>query len=139
MIRFVSSWTSSSFCPYPITIIITFSNKNTLSLEVESTAGLQRFQNYITNFTDGDLSVDDAIDQVLGAGFSVKHSTKTNNGFVIKPYIGATYNNTLSNDVQITADGEAETVGTRGNAFIVKVAVVVVLIQVVARSVSVNQ
>ena len=89
----------------------TFNDENTLSLEVESTAGLQRFQNYLTNFTDGDLSVDDAIDQVLGVGFSVKHSTKINNGFVIKPYIGATYNNTLSNDVQITADGENKNAG----------------------------
>jgi hypothetical protein len=89
----------------------TFNDKNTLSLEVESTVGLQRFQNYLTNFTDGDLSVDDAIDQVLGAGFSVKHSTKINNGFVIKPYIGATYNNTLSNDVRITADGENKNAG----------------------------
>jgi len=89
----------------------TFNDKNILNLEVESTLGLQRFPNYITNFTDGDLSVDEAIDQVLGAGFSVKHSKKFNNGFVIKPYIGGTYNNTLSNDVQITADGENKGAG----------------------------
>ncbi len=72
---------------------------------------LTSFPNYITNFTDGDLSVDDAIDQALGAGFSVKYSSKFNNGFVIKPYVGVTYNNTFSNDVKIIADGENKNAG----------------------------
>tara|TARA_B100000586_G_scaffold25857_1_gene16979 strand:- start:76 stop:945 length:870 start_codon:yes stop_codon:yes gene_type:complete len=88
-----------------------FNDNNSLNLEVETTMGLQRFPNYITNFTDGDLSVDDAIDQALGAGFSVKYSSKFNNGFVIKPYAGATYNNTFSNNVKIIADGENKNTG----------------------------
>jgi len=78
--------------------------KDILSIEIESTVGLQKFPKYMTNFTEGDLSVDDAIDQVLGAGFTVKYSKTDNNGFVIEPYAGATYNNTFSNDIAITAD-----------------------------------
>ena len=77
---------------------------NTLTIEVESTAGLQRFPKYVTNFTDGDLSVDEAIDEVLGAGFSVKYSTVNKNGFIFEPYAGANYSNTLSSDVRINND-----------------------------------
>ncbi len=82
--------------------------KDILSIEIESTAGLQKFPKYITNFTEGDLSVDDAIDQVLGAGFTVKYSKTDKSGFVIEPYAGATYNNTFSNDIAITADTNIE-------------------------------
>ena len=82
--------------------------KDILSIEIESTAGLQKFPKYMTNFTEGDLSVDDAIDQVLGAGFTVKYSKTDKSGFVIEPYAGATYNNTLSNDIAITADSRID-------------------------------
>ena len=82
--------------------------KDILSIEIESTAGLQKFPKYMTNFTEGDLSVDDAIDQVLGAGFTVKYSKTDKSGFVIEPYAGATYNNTFSNDIAITADSRID-------------------------------
>ena len=82
--------------------------KDILSIEIESTVGLQKFPEYMTNFTEGDLSVDDAIDQVLGAGFTVKYSKTDKSGFVIEPYAGATYNNTFSNDIAITADSRID-------------------------------
>ena len=36
--------------------------------------GLRRLPTYLTSFTDGDLSVDDAVDQVLSGGFNVEYS-----------------------------------------------------------------
>ena len=50
----------------------------------------------MSSFTDGDLTVDEAVDQVLGAGFTVKHSTQLKNGFVIEPYGKLSLNNTLA-------------------------------------------
>ena len=93
---------------------------NLLTLEVQSTLGIHRFPTYVTNFTDGDLSVDDAIDQVLSAGFGVKYSTIFKNGFVFKPYANVSYNNTLSNDVEITADGENKEAGHVMNGVLAK-------------------
>ena len=72
---------------------------------------MHSFPDYITTFGDGDLSVDDAIDQVLGAGFSVKYLNKNKNGFVIEPYLNASYNNTFSNDIQIIADNDNKEAG----------------------------
>jgi len=83
-----------------------FNENNSLTLEIQSTLGIHRLPKYVTNFTDGDLSVDDAIDQVLSAGFGAKYSKIFKNGFVLEPYAGVSYNNTLSNDVEIIADGE---------------------------------
>ena len=81
---------------------------------------MHRLPNYLTNFTDGDLSVDDAIDQVLGAGFNVKYSKKNTNGFVLEPYAGLSMNNTLSNDVEIIADGESKEAGHVMNGVMAK-------------------
>jgi len=77
-----------------------------LNLKVSSIYGVHRLPKYLSNFTDGDLSVDTAIDQVFRAGFSVEYSKTTKNGFVLKPYTGFSYNNTLSDDIDIVADGE---------------------------------
>tara|TARA_B100000686_G_scaffold10178_1_gene10243 strand:+ start:159 stop:2801 length:2643 start_codon:yes stop_codon:yes gene_type:complete len=88
-----------------------FKDKSILTIEVNGTYGIHRLPKYLTNFTDGDLSVDDAIDQVLGAGFDVKYSKKNNKGFVLEPYAGLSINNTLSNDVNIIADGENKEAG----------------------------
>ena len=48
-----------------------------------------------------DLSVDEAIDQVLGVGFDVEYSLKNENGFILKPYIGLAFNKTLSGKVKM--------------------------------------
>ena len=99
---------------------IDYDNKSNLTLEVNGIYGLHRLPNYLTNFTDGDLSVDDAIDQVLGAGFNVKYSKENTNGFVLEPYAGLSVNNTLSNDVEIIADGESKEAGHVMNGVIAK-------------------
>ena len=88
-----------------------FKDESNLTIEVNGTYGIHRLPKYLTNFTDGDLSVDDAIDQVLGVGFNVKYSKKNNKGFVLEPYAGLSINNTLSNDVNIIADGENKEAG----------------------------
>tara|TARA_B100000579_G_scaffold94720_1_gene74886 strand:- start:171 stop:1364 length:1194 start_codon:yes stop_codon:yes gene_type:complete len=85
---------------------IDYANQSNLTLEVNGIYGIHKLPKYITNFTDGDLSVDDAIDQVLGTGFNVKYSKENNNGFILEPYVGLSLNNTLSNDVEIIADDE---------------------------------
>ena len=99
---------------------IDYDNESNLTLEVNGIYGLHRLPNYLTNFTDGDLSVDDAIDQVLGAGFNVKYSKKNTNGFVLEPYAGLSMNNTLSNDVEIIADGESKEAGHVMNGVMAK-------------------
>jgi len=99
---------------------IDYDNKSNLTLEINGIYGLHRLPNYLTNFTDGDLSVDDAIDQVLGAGFNVKYSKENNNGFVLEPYVGLSMNTTLSNDVGIIADGENKEAGHVMNGVLAK-------------------
>ena len=99
---------------------IDYDNESNLTLEVNGIYGLHRLPNYLTNFTDGDLSVDDAIDQVLGAGFNVKYSKENTNGFVLEPYAGLSMNNTLSNDVEIIADGESKEAGHVMNGVMAK-------------------
>ena len=99
---------------------IDYTNDSNLTLEVNGTYGLHRLPKYITNFTDGDLSVDDAIDQVLGAGFNVRHSKENTNGFILEPYVGLSLNNTLSNDVEIIADGENKEAGHVMNGVLAK-------------------
>ena len=76
-------------------------NNNELSIKISSEYGAHRLPKYITNFTHGDLSVDEAIDQVFSAGFDVEYSLNTSNGFVLKPYTGVSFNNTLSKDIEI--------------------------------------
>ena len=86
------------------------SEDSSLSLNVQSTLGLQRFPEYLAKFSEGDLSVDEAIEQVLGAGFEVRYVEGLGKGFVIQPYIGANVNNNLNNSIKITADGENKNV-----------------------------
>ena len=86
------------------------SEDGSLNLSVQSTLGLQRFPEYLANFSDGDLSVDEAIEQVLGAGFEVKYTEGLGKGFIIQPYIGVNINNNLNNSIKITADGENKNV-----------------------------
>ena len=97
-----------------------YGNESNLTLEVSGIYGLHRLPKYLTNFTDGDLSVDDAIDQVLGAGFNVKYSKENTNGFVLEPYLGLSANNTLSNDIEIIADGENKEAGHVMNGVLAK-------------------
>jgi hypothetical protein len=82
------------------------SEDGSLNLSVQSTLGLQRFPQYLAKFSEGDLSVDEAIEQVLGAGFEVRYIEELGKGFIIQPYIGANVNNNLNNSIKITADGE---------------------------------
>ena len=86
------------------------SEDSSLSLSVQSTLGVQRFPEYLAKFSEGDLSVDEAIEQVLGAGFEVRYVEGLGKGFVIQPYIGANVNNNLNNSIKITADGENKNV-----------------------------
>ena len=86
------------------------SEDSSLSLNVQSTLGLQRFPEYLAKFSEGDLSVDEAIEQVLGAGFEVRYVEGLGKGFVIQPYIGANVNKNLNNSIKITADGENKNV-----------------------------
>ena len=99
---------------------IDYNNQNNLTLEINGTYGIHKLPNYITNFTDGDLSVDDAIDQVLGAGFNVKYSNTNKKGFVLEPYAGFSINSTLSNDINIIADGENKEAGHVMNGVLAK-------------------
>ncbi len=86
------------------------SEDSSLNLSVQSTLGLQRFPQYIAKFSDGDLSVDEAIEQVLGAGFEVRYTEGLGKGFIIQPYIGVNVNNNINNSIKITADGENKNV-----------------------------
>ncbi|MDA9754443.1 hypothetical protein N9U97_00515 [Candidatus Pelagibacter sp.] len=76
-------------------------NNNDLTLTINGEYGAHRLPKYISNFTHGDLSVDEAIDQVLGAGFDVEYSIKNKNGFILKPYAGLAFNKTLSGKIKI--------------------------------------
>jgi len=75
---------------------------NDLSLTIIGEYGAHRLPSYVSNFTHGDLSVDEAIDQVLGAGFDVEYSIKKENGFILRPYIGLAFNKTLNNKIRIS-------------------------------------
>ncbi len=86
------------------------SEDSSLSLNVQSTLGVQRFPDYLAKFSEGDLSVDEAIEQVLGVGFEVRYVEELGNSFIIQPYIGANFNNNLNNSIKITADGENKNV-----------------------------
>ena len=89
---------------------IELSEEGSLNLSVQSTLGLQRFPDYLAKFGDGDLSVDEAIEQVLGLGFEVKYIDELAEGFVVQPYAGININNNLNNSIKITADGENKNV-----------------------------
>ena len=85
---------------------IEIDDSQSLNIEVDGKYGLRRLPTYLTSFTDGDLSVDDAVDQVLSGGFNVEYSKSFENGFVLKPYTGLSLNQTLSKKIDIVADGE---------------------------------
>ena len=85
---------------------IDINDSQSLNIEVDGKYGLRRLPTYLTSFTDGDLSVDDAVDQVLSGGFNVEYSKSFENGFVLKPYTGLSLNQTLSEKIDIVADGE---------------------------------
>ncbi|MDC3049631.1 hypothetical protein OA168_01585 [Candidatus Pelagibacter sp.] len=85
---------------------IEIDDSQSLNIEVDGKYGLRRLPTYLTSFTDGDLSVDDAVDQVLSGGFNVEYSKFFENGFVLKPYTGLSLNQTLSKKIDIVADGE---------------------------------
>ena len=76
-------------------------NNNDLSLTIIGEYGAHRLPKYVSNFTHGDLSVDEAIDQVLGFGFDVEYSIKNKNGFILEPYVGLAFNKTLSGKVKM--------------------------------------
>ncbi|MCH2540623.1 MAG: hypothetical protein MK002_00025, partial [Alphaproteobacteria bacterium] len=74
-----------------------------LNISIDGTYGLQRFPEYLSKFTDGDLSVDESIEQLLSGGFEVSYSETLPGNFVIKPYIGASLNRNLNDTINITA------------------------------------
>jgi len=79
---------------------------SSLNLSFQSTLGLQRFPDYLSKFSDGDLSVDEAIEQVLSGGFEVKYNEELGNGFIIKPYAGVTINHNMNDNIDITKDDD---------------------------------
>ena len=76
---------------------------NYLNISVEGTFGLQKFPEYLSKFTDGDLSVDESIEQLLSGGFEVSYLEEIPGNFVIKPYMGVSLNRNLNNTINITA------------------------------------
>ena len=82
------------------------SEEGSLNLSVQSTLGMQRFSDYISNFSDGDLSVDESIEQILSGGFEVKYNEELGKGFVISPYVGVSLNRNLNNNIDIVADDD---------------------------------
>ena len=66
---------------------------------------MAKLPKYLTSFTDGDLTVDDAVDQVLSGGFNVEYSKYFENGFILN-HIQVYQNKTLSGKTNILADGE---------------------------------
>ena len=79
---------------------------SSLNLSFQSTLGLQRFPDYLSEFSDGDLSVDEAIEQILSGGFEVKYNEELGNGFIIKPYAGVTINHNMNDNIDITKDDD---------------------------------
>jgi hypothetical protein len=82
------------------------SEEGSLNLSVQSTLGMQRFSDYISKFSDGDLSVDESIEQILSGGFEVKYNEEIGKGFVISPYVGVSLNRNLNNNIDIVADDD---------------------------------
>ena len=89
---------------------IKLSEEGSLDLNIQSTLGLQRFPEYLAIFSDGDLTVDEAVEQILGVGFEVKYKDELKKGFIIQPYVGFNINNNFNNKIKITADGENKNV-----------------------------
>jgi len=81
---------------------------SSLNLSFQSTLGLQRFPDYLSKFSDGDLSVDEAIEQVLSGGFEVKYNEELGKGFIIRPYVGVSINHNLNNNIDIVKDDDSK-------------------------------
>ncbi len=73
-----------------------------LNISVDGTLGLQKFPEYLSKFTDGDLSVDDSIEQLLGGGFEVSYTETLPGEFVIRPYAGVTLSQNLNDVINIS-------------------------------------
>ena len=84
------------------------SEAGSLNLNFQSTLGLQRFPDYLSKFSDGDLSVDEAIEQVLSGGFEVKYNEELGKGFIIRPYVGVSLNHNLNDNIDIVKDDDSK-------------------------------
>jgi len=84
------------------------SEDSSLNLSFQSTLGLQRFPDYLSKFSHGDLSVDEAVEQVLSGGFEVKYNEELGKGFIIKPYVGVTINHNLNDNIDIVKDDDSK-------------------------------
>ena len=84
------------------------SDDASLNLSVQSTLGLQRFPDYLSSFSDGDLSVDEAIEEVLSGGFEVKYNEELGKGFMNRPYVAATINHNLNSNIDIVKDDDSK-------------------------------
>jgi hypothetical protein len=87
---------------------ITVNERNRTSFKMHATYGAQRFPGYTASFTDGELLVDDSVDQVLGAGFEIRNSLGIERNLQL--YVGGNWSETLSDELKITADGEIKNV-----------------------------
>ena len=82
------------------------SEEGSLNISVQSTLGMQRFSDYISKFSDGDLSVDESVEQILSGGFEVKYNEELGKGFIIRPYVGVSLNRNLNDNIAIVADDD---------------------------------
>jgi len=73
-----------------------------LNISIDGTLGLQKFPDYLAKFTDGDLSVDDSIEQLLSGGFEVSYTETLPGKFVIRPYAGVTLSQNLNDEINIS-------------------------------------
>ena len=87
---------------------ITANEKNRTSFKMHATYGVQRFPGYTASFADGELLVDDAVDQVLGANFEIRNALGIDRNLQL--YLGGNWSETLSDELEITADGESKNV-----------------------------
>ena len=87
---------------------ITANEKNSSSFKMHVTYGAQRFPGYTASFTNGELLVDDSVDQVLGANFEIRNALGIERS--VQLYLGGNWSETLSDELEITADGESKNV-----------------------------
>ena len=96
--------------------VVAISKRNAVSVEVQTTYGLQRFPQYTAVFTDGDLVVDDSVVQVLGTSFEIRDALGIERNMQL--YVGGNWNHTYNDEIEITADGENKNVSPEmQNAF----------------------
>jgi hypothetical protein len=90
---------------------ITANERNRTSFKINTTYGAQRFPSYSASFTDGELLVDDSVDQVMGASFEIRNALGIKRSMQL--YLGGKWNETLSDELEITADGENKNVSPK--------------------------